>query len=678
VTVRPQLDWSYDRWNTELARFFFGGSDSGELVAFCADGPTLAILTDAPEAEAVESLEAVVAACVMPDYRFSNIASLAVQWERDGCDGAPPSLPLLALTVLAASLMQREEDVGAHNFYRRFRQLLDPQDDQAGMPGDFGDHIPALWRQLEWWLNDYLEGASGTLVLQNQDDLEHNPYAKNIAHALQQAVFRVSDRRQLYRFFRAIGVDPGEDDAEPSELRRALAVWAGRHQPVTARLARLATDPLFESYSLDLLARLARSWDGQLVEASSGKPEAPIRLWLMTRPLILTLLASRDDRMPATTVVVGPAGPISLVSNGRWFRPMPLLADQAAHALSAGLELSGDDVALSFEPRSVYALRADEDAGGWVDVDRIEFGVLHQILVRADARAEVTSFCERESPGAYLDPAATRALPPGWFLIRDFRLDRRPLAQPPSQLAALIRSGGGARLRLVGGLKLPHLHNTYLVEGAPFLALPEGIENRTFTLRKDGTVGAHNFSATETEFPIGKLRLDSGHYEIEYGPARIDLDLIDGIVETAGEGAGTIATGGIPGVVGMHGSIDQHAPRNERAPGFREFCVLLGPCPTDVAILHSPVWLSDILGGGGLSWINVDAWTDFEPVWRLTRPMEAQATYVAERVGNSAPRLSERGEGWAKLILQARLGDTADDATYALWDEYQEAARTLG
>ena len=54
-----------------------------------------------------------------------------------------------------------------------------------------------------------------------------------------------------------------------------------------------------------------------------------------------------------------------------------------------------------------------------------------------------------------------------------------------SPLAALLRSGGGARLRLVGGLKLPHLHHAYLVGGAPFLALPEGIEERTFLLDKD-------------------------------------------------------------------------------------------------------------------------------------------------------------------------------------------------
>ena len=101
--------------------------------------------------------------------------------ERDGMVGVPPSLPLLALTVLAASLMQREGDVASHNFYRRFREQLDPLDDQPGIPGDFGDWIPSLWRQLERWLNEHLGGASGVVVLQSQEALDHNPYGKNIA-----------------------------------------------------------------------------------------------------------------------------------------------------------------------------------------------------------------------------------------------------------------------------------------------------------------------------------------------------------------------------------------------------------------------------------------------------------------------------------------------------------------
>jgi hypothetical protein len=397
VTTVRILEWPYDRWARELAGFFFGGHDPGEVVAFCADGPTLATLARVPEPVAIDSLRAAVEPLVMPGYRFEFIGSLADEWESDGMNGPPPSLPLLALTVLAASLMQRVGDVASHNFYRRFRQQLDPLDDQPGIPGDFADWVPDLWRQLERWLNEHLEGRHGVLMLQSQETLQHNAYSKNIAHPLQQALFRISDRRHLYRFFRAIGVDPEDDDAEPTELRRALALWAARQQPGAARLARLAAEPSLESYSLELLARLARSWDGQLVQEASGNPESSIRLFLQTRPLNLSLLASRDERMPDSVLVETPTGPLRLEGAGDWFRPMPLPIEPTAGTLHDGLDLLGDQVALSLEPRSIYALRHEDSAGGWVDVDHLQFGVLHHLLVHSDVRREVSSFCATES-----------------------------------------------------------------------------------------------------------------------------------------------------------------------------------------------------------------------------------------------------------------------------------------
>lgn len=675
MTSGQVLDWSYERWAMELEAFFFGESDPGEVVTFCADGPTLATMTGVPETVATESLRASVGPLVVPGYRFEFIGALAVEWERDGMIGPPPSLPLLALTVLAASLMQREGEVASHNFYTRFRQQFDPLDVQPGIPGDYGDWVPGLWRQLERWLNEHLGGASGALVLQSQESLDHNPYGKNIAHALQQAVFRVSDRRYLYRFFRAIGVDPGDDDAEPTELRRALAIWAARHQPGAARLARLATESSFEIYCLDLLSRLARSWDGQLVQESSGKPESSVRICMQSRPLALSLLAERDERMPQTVVVNGPAGPLSLEPRGHWFRPMPLPIQLTTDMLEQGLELLGEEIALSFEPRSIYALRFDDTAGSWVDVDHLQFGDLHQLLVCTELRAELLSFCAAESPGSRLDPAATPKLPAGWFLIRDVRLDRRPSAQPPAPLAALLRSGGGARLRLVGGLKLPHLHHAYLVGGTPFLALPEGIEERTFVLDKHGTNLSHTFVATGSEFPLGALKLDAGHYEIRYGPARIDFDLIEGIVETVGEDAGTIDTAG---VVGMHTPGDALVPLTEPAPEDGQPCVLLGPTPADVELVHTPQWLSDLLGDGGLSWKAVDAWPDFEPVWRLRRVLGSRSGYLATQVGSEPPQPSAPGGSWANLLRESHLDlPLGDDTDHSLWEQYQQAAKVL-
>lgn len=314
MTACQVLNWSYDRWTRELARFFFDGNYPGEIVAFCADGPTLSTMTGEPEMVAIESLRAAVKPLVMPGFRFEFIGGLSKEWERDGMVGPPPSLPLLALTVLAASLMQRQGDVASHNFYRRFRQQIDPLDDQPGIPGDFGDWVPGLWRQLERWLNDHLSGGSGALVLQSQETLAHNAYSKNIAYPLQQAVFRISDRRHLYRFFRAIGVDPEDDDAEPTELRRALAIWAARHQPGAARLARLATEPSFESYCLDprpSRARLKQTGGRRPAPRPPGADNPP------PQPTPDHPRAEPPDRHPETVPPLSPTDPSLTVASTR-------------------------------------------------------------------------------------------------------------------------------------------------------------------------------------------------------------------------------------------------------------------------------------------------------------------------------------------------------------------------
>ena len=676
TTRRSAFEWTYEDWTTELERHFFRDSNAGKLVTFCSDGPTLAAIAGVEEPVAIESLKAAIVPLVMPGYEFALIAESAFDWETSELVGPPPSLPLLALTVLAASQMQRDEGVASHNYYSRFRELLDPTDSDRGMPGDFGATVPRLWRQLERWLNDYLEGAMGTLLLPNQDSLVHNAYLKNIAFGLQQAIFRESDKRHVYRFFRSIGVEPEEEDPEPTELRRALALWARRHLTSNSRVERLATDPLFQEYCLGLLQRLARDWDGRLLEESTGLPEGLIRIFLRSRPFSISLLAARDERMPLGALLDSATGPIAITADDaddKWFWPeLPIEVNSTI--LAEGIDLKGADIAFHFDPRLIYALRFDDDSGGWMSVDRLSFGVLHYLLVQREARLAVTAFCAQECPGARLDPSVTPLLPIGWFLIRNFRLDRRPEAEPPEQLATLLRSGGGVRMRLVGGLKLPHFHHAYLTGGTPFLALPQGATERSFGLHKRGSDQILSFIATGSEFPLGALNLDEGFYEITHGLARIDFDLIEGIVETAGEGFGEIDTDGFDG---LNVRSPCRPPMILPLGPDHASCIILGRSPNDIELVCKPKWISAV-SGGELSWTAVDVWSDFEPVWCLTNIPGEPGSYSAIQLSDVLPNANTSGDAWSRLILESHLlKPLSSDPEGILWDAYRDAAKEI-
>lgn len=668
--------WDYERWSAALDRHFLH-EPADHPIVLCVDPETLANLTGQDGAESAAALARCVGSEIMPGYRFGTIAARCDNWDSGDRQSAPPSLPLLAMTVLAASRMDRSAEVGAHNYYRRLRELLDPSDDQHGMPGDYGAAVPKLWRQLETWLNDELCGARGILTLPSAEELAHTKYRKNIGYALQHALFRASDRRRLVAFFRAVGLEPGEEEIEAAELRRTLALWAGRRLPQAERLYRLAAEPEYQTYCLRLLQRQAEDWDGRLDDPETGKPVSPIRLCLTTRPRSLEIVLPRDDRMPLVTTIDWCGETIHLSSNTSdpYFHPVPLPIPITSELLSAEFAALGPDIGAALEAKPIHAFRYDEYLGAWVSTDSISFGELHFLLVHDDELADLVQFARLEGIDVTRVAGFADLAPTQWNVIRGFRILRRPASEPPSAVATLLRSGGGPRLRLVGGLRVPEFMHAYLTGGAPLLALPANIESERFTLRHASTDNALPLRAESSEYPLDKLPLAEGLYRIECGAARLSFDLIDGLVETAGDGAGSVSTPGrTTGLRGTHGPIrPELRPVTVPAPSEGEQCVLVGPGHSDLEIVELPVWLSDLAGGGGLSWIATAEWLSFEPVWRLTKPALTTDPYEVERIGDTPPEPGPHSDLWAGLIRRAEPTDP-DVGTSTLWQEYTAAA----
>ena len=169
--------WEYEGWSAALDRHFLH-EPADHPIVLCVDAETLANLTGQDGEESARALARCVGSEVMPEYRFGVIAMRCGSWASGDRQDAPPSLPLLAVTVLAASRMDRSTELGTHNYYRRLRELLDPSDDRHGMPGNYGAVVPKLWRQLEIWLNEDLGGSRGILTLPSEEELAHTRYRK--------------------------------------------------------------------------------------------------------------------------------------------------------------------------------------------------------------------------------------------------------------------------------------------------------------------------------------------------------------------------------------------------------------------------------------------------------------------------------------------------------------------
>lgn len=652
--------WSDQRWTAALSDRYFSAAFAQEPVTYCTDAEELASIRGLPAADAIEELSSVVRREVMPNHDYLKLWKRCERWQDGGSDGPPPSLPLLALNVLAASRMSAGS-VGAANFYRPYRKLLDPSDEAPGLPGNYDHYVPRMWKQLSWWLNDHLGGRHGISTI-----TKHEHFV-NIGYARQQAVLQASDRRRIHRFLRSIGFEPG-DVAVPDELRRALAIWARRLGPVGERLVRLATDQSLEPYANELLRRVAEKWDGRTRDPRTGAIAFPIRLLVEDRPFAIGLAVQRGDDAPNTIELTHDCASLRLTSQGSFYSPAPLPLD-IAKVLESGIELSSDTAALTFDPAPIHPLAYDDDLAGWVSTNGISFGEVYCLLVRREVWASVQSWIADEGVGGAIDTTATPKLPNGWFLIRRFRIDVRPQRRPPAGIADLLGSSGGARTRLVGGLTVAGLRRTYLLGGLPFLAIPSDEDVVPIQLELDGSQ-AVQLRAEGGELSLNIINLGPGAYRVTTPRGKLDFDVVAGLSQQPGSNVGSVRLIGVEGrsVRGLVATVAAPGPPVAVAVPHDGTCVVLGPRPGDVALVETPRWLSASLGK--LSWDATDVWCDFHPVWLITL---SRSGYTAKLVEAHAPQPGPAGSSWEGLVMRAELASD-DDAAIELWGQYREVA----
>ena len=656
---------SHSEWAELLASFFFDEAHDGEEILFSVDSLSLAEASGLPEAQACDSLIAAVKSVITPAWHLSALVRAVERWRREDMDTAHPALPLLALSVLAASRMGEDQEVAVHNYYVPLRHLFDPQDYGWGPPGSFTQHVEWLWRDLARWANRDLNGRRGRLVIR---DPGHFRY---IGLAMQHALLKSGDLRHLDNFFRKIGLQPGEPIA-PAELRRALSAWtAGRAEPWARRLWKVSNEPEFTDHCEALLQRESRKWDGRPRDPRTGRAIGRIRVAIeSTRRPAPFLGIQWDDRLPEMTKLRLPHGMVALERWETWYRPLPLPLVDVEKALYEGLEVEGDDCTFLLQPDEVHALAYDDGLGAWASVDRMAYGDRYQLLVWNDSTEEVVRYLRRHALQHFDPTQGGQGLPKGWDLIRDVQIDARPTEAPPPSLAHLIPAGRSPRLRLLGGLPLGTAYGVYLRGGEPQVALSSVADVRHVLLRQLDTGKEERLSAGEGwEVELWRLHLAPGSYEVIHGESKASFQILDGIVEAAGQGAGTIKHSGSSGaeVSGTEVQNAPAAPHPVTVQVAREGTTwLIGPGRGDHCPVELPRWVEQAMQIP--PWRFIDAWALFDVAWILI-PDGADG-YRARLANAIEPEEAPPDPTWKRLV-RAAVADPEEDCEFAsLWSRY--------
>lgn len=421
---------SYATWNQALAAHFFNASNAGQPVYLQADAEAIQLIGQqiglSPDEAEPSFIQSVVRNILVTTPHAQNIMISAKYMPRGG---EPPGfIAFLAFCVLAASRMERDEELGvsAANYYRRLNPML--RLDRDGAPRWFADTVIA-WKRLEEWLHVVHEGRYGIATAQ---PLNHNhPY---VGYPQSQCLLRASDRNSLSDFFRWARLQPG-DMPRHDWLFAMLRDWADLPRcPLSSGARRrileggsAVTDALLAIISLEL-----QVWGGM----DGGENTAAAR-----RELPLLHLTFHSAAQQVSWYEYANEALVPLNSIPEQFARVPAGPNDA-------VAVFGDHV----------------DAGQWTLVPRAALGAMHVVLAHESQGPAIRTFLDRATRPSWREQAL-RGIPPGWLCFRGVEL----LRAVPNVAWDCLRLQDNVAVRLQGGLVLER--NVYLVGFEPSLVI---------------------------------------------------------------------------------------------------------------------------------------------------------------------------------------------------------------
>lgn len=550
---------AYWAWQQRLADAFFLDA-SGAVVLFVDDDELQRLAGG--DSDAAMSLSRAVLDLIRPSSGKDIFWQLRLeerQWKAGTRIEPPPTLPLLAITVLAASRMRHDTKAAASNYYIRFAEVLlpgKPADEVSELRhtlregGGFLD-VVQMWVTLDEWISQG-NGRRGVSTI-----ADHPGRLTRIGYPLSQALVRRSDRAALTRFFAAMDMKEADVPAT-APLMHWLKLWTGsRPRGLSDTFMRNLADDETAPMLADIVHRLALSWDGLLITAE-GLRRVDVRLSLdLDRWQKRWVLAATDqvdyDRLAGT---IGSAhceleitrDPYSHLYSATGAPPVE------SAAVLQGFRLTGSKAQAEFAGTRLLVLTGDPDAGAWLSRESVVLYEEHILAAHAGLIGDVERALRTGAdPGWRLQAQQPdKALLPGFAIFTrvtfsDQHLLSEALNQLPELVGAAIRPETTARPRLANGLRIARsvASACYMRGGEPDLLLPLGDSPRHVTASLDGVAQERPFKATGFPIPLRRIGpFEKGEHDLICDDAHLRFTMVTSAPgEESPSGVGTLGWG---------------------------------------------------------------------------------------------------------------------------------------
>jgi hypothetical protein len=422
---------------------------------------------------------------------------------RDGSGQPPLYLLGLAVLVLAASRMARDEHGSMAAYYRRVGEVLDVplQTDWPQIRG-----VPELvgrFADLARWMEGHEVGRRGLL------DLPADVHPRVVGVPINQSLLRAGDRRALGAFFERTSrlIDAGWDPVHQ------LSRWGGRHQlsaPLQALLERSDLHPALAG----ALRAACRVWDGSTIDAA-GQRILPAALGLHVPPGHFTVSATVPTLETAARLT-GPDGSAIILDATtpaavsldwlRYAETGPMFVDAGAERVRL---LPGPTILFEISPLGMRSVAAAADDSLWVLT-------CDPALIASCGQRRL-----RDAP-----------LPANWALLCDIE----PTALTTELRTNLDEARPLQGVRPVGGLRVGD--GVWLVDHPP--ALLADLPERARVLVNGASHGAIE---PDQSLSLDRIAHTPGVHTVEIG----EQELVVELVERGGRrGIGSLAFDGDP------------------------------------------------------------------------------------------------------------------------------------
>ena len=517
----PMTDDRYRWWQNTLSENFLF-EQRGAFVFFIDDAELQRI------APGIEDPAADLAVAVrnvrsrIPGAYFGRVETARRLWELGDRAAPPPVLPVLALTVLAATRMHSDGKALSTNYYLRLAESLDPDAGPAQVielrdevRSAFHD-VVSMWSSLDEWV-DAQGGRVGASTIRTHERLTRIGYPQS------QALLTRNDRAELTRFFTAMNLE-ADDLPDERTMLGALDVWTSRSQnrPGETFMAALKDDTRRGLIAAVVLA-FGAAWDGHVI-TRDGRRRIAIRLGIDLEEWSTEWLFPVQDDVDPPIMLDGLSSIDPQVSLSQEPPYRYYIAEHAPpvtpELIRQGFRLRGSHFAAEFAKAEVLIFLRDAQTGAWSSAAGITPFETHVIAAAAAESSAVSRVLKRAAADEWtIRRQGANALLPGFTIFEGVRFTddkalQAALSEEPDLRVLGVAPTLVPRSRFVRGLPIDRelAPNHYLLGGEPDVLLPTPEEPDWAVLSLNGVEDL--IMANGFPFPIRRFPYPEGDVDV--------------------------------------------------------------------------------------------------------------------------------------------------------------------